>query len=62
MSIIKTLEHKYALSEKGAKDMIKACGACALANIILMMPVGLLYFFISDMINGISISGGGDCL
>lgn len=58
MSIIKTLEHKYALSEKGAKDMIKACGACALANIILMMPVGLLYFFISDMINGISISGG----
>lgn len=50
--MIKTLRHKYALSEEGAKDMLKACGACTLSNIVLMLPVGLLYLLADGVIMG----------
>nr|WP_319490140.1 ABC transporter ATP-binding protein [uncultured Caproiciproducens sp.] len=46
------LQHKYALSEKGAKDMVKAFGACVLYNIALMLPITLLYYLVSDLMNG----------
>ena len=52
MKIIKTLQHKYALSHKGATDMIKAVGACTCANLTLMFPVGLLYYLVGDLLNG----------
>lgn len=50
--MLKKLQHKYALSEKGAKDMVKAFGACVLFNLALMLPVTLLYFLISDLLSG----------
>ena len=31
--MIEKLQKKYALSEQGAKDLIKGCIACALQNI-----------------------------
>ncbi len=49
MKLIKKLQHEYALSEKGAKDMIKAFISCTLSNIALMMPVGLLYYLVGDL-------------
>ncbi|NOV80762.1 ABC transporter ATP-binding protein [Clostridium saccharobutylicum] len=49
--MIEKLQHKYALSEKGAKDMIKAFIACTLSNIVLMMPVGLLYYLVEDLMH-----------
>ncbi|MGN0220541.1 MAG: ABC transporter ATP-binding protein [Prevotella sp.] len=52
MTVIKYLQHRFALSEKGAKDMIAATLACALKNICLMFPAGLLFFFVDDMLNG----------
>lgn len=51
MKLIEKLQHKYALSEKGAKDMIKAFVACTLSNIVLMMPVGLLYYLVEDLMH-----------
>ncbi|MBR2749650.1 MAG: ABC transporter ATP-binding protein [Clostridiales bacterium] len=48
--MIKKLMHKYALSEQGAKDMVKACFFCALTNICLMMPSGVLYMLIKDLL------------
>ncbi|AGX42708.1 ATP-binding cassette subfamily B protein [Clostridium saccharobutylicum] len=51
MKLIEKLQHKYALSEKGAKDMIKAFIACTLSNIVLMMPVGLLYYLVEDLMH-----------
>ncbi|URZ07056.1 putative ABC transporter ATP-binding protein [Clostridium felsineum] len=51
MKLIERLKHKYALSEKGAKDMIDAFCACTLSNIVLMMPVGLLYYLVSDLLH-----------
>lgn len=50
--MIKKLQHKFALSERGAKDLIQGIIACAVQNISFMFPVGLLYFFVDDLLNG----------
>lgn len=55
--MIKKLQKKYALSEQGAKDLIKGCLACVLQNLSLMFPVGLLYYMVSDLMNG-GVSSG----
>lgn len=55
--MIKKLQKKYALSEQGAKDLIKGCLACVLQNLSFMFPVGLLYYMVSDLMNG-GVSGG----
>ncbi len=49
--MIEKLQHKYALSKQGANDMIKACISVAVTNIVLMMPAGILYSLISDLLN-----------
>lgn len=49
--MIKKLQHKFALSERGAKDLIQGIIACAVQNISFMFPVGLLYFFVNDLLN-----------
>lgn len=55
--MIKKIQRKYALSEKGAKDLIKGCIACMFQNISFMFPVSLLYFLVSDLLYG-EIAGG----
>lgn len=51
MTLNEKLQHKYALSEKGAKDMIKAFVSVTISDIALMFPVGLLYNLIGDFLN-----------
>ncbi|MEY8429602.1 ABC transporter ATP-binding protein [Lachnospiraceae bacterium 48-42] len=46
------LKHTFALSDKGAKDMVGAFFACILHNLSLMVPVVLLYNLIGDLLNG----------
>ena len=41
--MIAWLQKKYALSQQGAKDLVKGCFACLLQNLSFMVPVGLLY-------------------
>ena len=55
--MIKKLQKKYALSEQGAKDLIKGCLACVLQNLSFMFPVGLLYYLVGDLMNG-GVPGG----
>ena len=50
--MIQKLKHTFALSDKGAKDMVKAFFACILHNLSLMVPVVLLYNLISDLLDG----------
>ena len=50
--MIEKLKHKYALSDKGANDMVRAFFAVTLANLVLMMPVGLLYLLSSYLLEG----------
>lgn len=49
--MIELLQHKYALSRQGAVDMIKACISVTLTNMALMLPAGVLYCLINDMLN-----------
>ena len=55
--MIQKLQKKYALSEQGAKDLIKGCLACVLQNLSFMFPVGLLYYMVGDLMNG-GVPGG----
>ncbi|MDO4277089.1 MAG: ABC transporter ATP-binding protein [Eubacteriales bacterium] len=50
--MIQTLQRRFALSRQGAIDLIKGCIACILQDISFMLPVGLLYQFVIDMMNG----------
>lgn len=50
--MIKTLQRRFALSRQGAVDLIKGCLACVAQDISFMIPVGLLYYFVIDMMNG----------
>ena len=47
--MIKRLERTFALSEKGAKNLVKGFIACAVHNLTLFVPVGILYLLASDM-------------
>ncbi|MDO4942279.1 MAG: ABC transporter ATP-binding protein [Lachnospiraceae bacterium] len=50
--MIQKIQKKYALSEQGAKDLVWGCIACALQNLSLMFPVGLLYYLVGDLMSG----------
>lgn len=52
MKLTEKLKHKYALSDNGAKGMIKAFVAVTLADLVLMLPVGLLYMLSSYLLDG----------
>lgn len=56
--MLEKIQKKFALSRQGAKDLIKGCIACIFQNIALMLPVGLLYYLVSDLLSG-GISGAG---
>ena len=42
------LMHKYALSKQGAIDMIKAFISVTISDLVLMLPVALLYYLVKD--------------
>ena len=50
--MIKKLQHKYAMSEQGAKDLVKGIAACVFQNISFMIPVCLLYYLVDDLMQG----------
>lgn len=50
--LILKLQRRFALSRQGAVDLIKGCLACVLQDISFMLPVGLLYYFVLDLMNG----------
>ncbi|MDO4545877.1 MAG: ABC transporter ATP-binding protein [Bacillota bacterium] len=50
--MITKLQRTFALSEQGAKDLVKGCLACVLQNLSFMFPVGLLFFLVSDLLEG----------
>jgi ATP-binding cassette subfamily B protein IrtB len=50
LKMIEKLMHRYALSRRGAKDLIKGVVACTLQDISFMFPVTLLYLFVKDLL------------
>ena len=50
--MISRIMKRFALSREGAKGLVRAIAACTVGDIVLMFPVGLLYFLVSDFMNG----------
>lgn len=51
MKMKEWLKHKYALSDQGAKDMIRACISVTCTNITFMFTAGILYTLIKDLLD-----------
>lgn len=58
MKVKERLQHKYALSEQGVKDMIRGFVSVTISDLVLMLPVGMLYFLIRDYMQG-ELTGHG---
>lgn len=50
--MINKIMKRFALSKEGAQGLVKAIAACTIADIVLMFPVGLLYYLVSDFLDG----------
>ena len=44
------IQDAFALTDQGMKDFMRGAGFCALANLMLMLPIVVLYFAASDFI------------
>lgn len=51
--MINRIMKRFALSREGAKGLVWATVACTAGDIVLMLPVGLLYFLVSDVLGGV---------
>ncbi|MCR5003479.1 MAG: ABC transporter ATP-binding protein/permease, partial [Bacteroidales bacterium] len=49
MKLIDRIQHKYASSRQGAVDLIKSGLASAAMDMVLMLPVCLMYFLVVDL-------------
>ena len=50
--MIDRIMKKFALSRRGAKDLLVATLSCVVHNLTLMLPVSLMYLLISDLTGG----------
>lgn len=49
-AVWRRLQDIFALTDQGMKDFMRGAGFCALANLMLMLPIVVLYFVASDFI------------
>ena len=56
--MIRKLQHVFALSEKGARDFVKAVVWCFLCNVSLMLPVGVVMATLQYLLE--TLETGGD--
>lgn len=54
--MIGKIQHAIASSPEGAKGLVKGVLACAFQNMAFMLPTGLLYLLVKDLLAG-STSG-----
>ena len=53
----KQLQHWFALSEKGARDLVKAVFWCFVCNLALMLPVGAVLFAARHLLQCLETGG-----
>lgn len=53
--MIEKLQKRFALTRQGAIDLVKGCFACVVQDITFMLPVGLLYSFVLDLMHGVNV-------
>lgn len=49
-AVWRSIQDTFALTDQGMKDFMRGAGFCALANLMLMLPIVVLYFAASDFI------------
>ena len=49
-TVRRRIQDAFALTDQGMKDFMRGAGFCALANLMLMLPIVVLYFVASDFI------------
>lgn len=47
-AVWRRIQDAFALTDQGMKDFMRGAGFCALANLMLMLPIVVLYFVASD--------------
>ncbi len=66
--MIEKIQHATASSPEGAKGLVKGVLACAFQNMAFMLPTGLLYLLVKDLLAGSTsertdlLSAGCACL
>ena len=50
--MIEKIQHATASSPEGAKGLVKGVLACAFQNVAFMLPTGLLYLLVKDLLAG----------
>ena len=48
--MIEKIQHATASSPEGAKGLVKGVLACAFQNMAFMLPTGLLYLLVKDLL------------
>lgn len=43
-AVWRRIQDAFALTDQGMKDFMRGAGFCALANLMLMLPIEVLYF------------------
>lgn len=49
--MIKKIQKRFALTELGARNLIKACISCTISYLVLSMAIGVLYYFTCDALD-----------
>ena len=49
-AVWRRIQDAFALTDQGMKDFMRGAGFCALANLMLMLPIVVLYFVASDFV------------
>ena len=55
--MIEKIQHATASSPEGAKGLVKGVLACAFQNMAFMLPTGLLYLLVKDLLAGSTRKG-----
>lgn len=53
-AVWRRIQDAFALTDQGMKDFMRGAGFCALANLMLMLPIVVLYFVASDFVRYLS--------
>ena len=51
--MIEKIQHATASSPEGAKGLVKGVLACAFQNMAFMLPTGLLYLLVKDLLQAL---------
>ncbi len=48
--MMRRLQNTFALTDQGMRDFVRGAALCALANLMLMLPIAVLYFATADFV------------